>query len=402
MEFSRILPKVILVGAAIGLSGCGIITPQSGPSSVAIDLGQLSPNGLQYGLVKLTPDVIKTVAKSEPWGIAGTFSDKRPPPVIKFGIGDFVSVTIFEAAAGGLFIPVEAGVRPGNFVTLPNEPVDPAGNISVPYAGAIRAAGRTQTQVQEAIVHALAPSAIRPQVIVALASQNTSLISVLGEVNQPARFAAQPAGEHILDAITRGGGIKDQGYDSWVVLERHGRRAAVPFGALIYDPRNNIWVHPGDTIYVYREPQTFLALGAFNSTFVASSQQGMFTFDKWRLTLAEAVGKAGGLLDNQADPASVYLYRPEPRKLAEALGVDVSKFDGAFIPIIYNVSFRDPAGYFLASKFMMRDHDIMFSANANSVEISKLLGFLQTAIATYQDVALSGVYTEDWRILSKQ
>ena len=67
-----------------------------------------------------------------------------------------MSVTIFESAAGGLFIPAEASVRPGNFVSLPNQNVDTKGNISVPYAGAIRAAGRTPSEVQESIVDALA------------------------------------------------------------------------------------------------------------------------------------------------------------------------------------------------------------------------------------------------------
>ena len=32
-------------------------------------------------------------------------------------------MTIFEARSGGLFIPLEAGVRPGNFVTIPNQVV---------------------------------------------------------------------------------------------------------------------------------------------------------------------------------------------------------------------------------------------------------------------------------------
>lgn len=387
----------------LGLCGCGFVTPQAGPSSVAINLDLPSTTGLHYGLVEITPKVIDILARAEPWSIAGAFSDKRPPPEIKFGVGDVLSVSIFEAAAGGLFIPIEAGVRPGNFVTLPNEPIDAAGNISVPYAGAIQAAGLTQSQVQAEIVKALGNLAIRPQAVVALATQNTSLISVLGEVNQPNRFPAQPAGEHILDAITRAGGIKDQGYDTWVALERHGRRAAVPFGALIYDLRNNIWVHPGDTIYVYSQPQTFLAFGAFAfGAANAASQQAQFSFGNWRITLAEGVAKTGGLLDSQADPASVYLYRREPRQLADALGVNVRGYRRELIPIIYHISFRDPAGYFLATRFLMRDHDIVFAANAHTVEMTKLLVFLQTAINTYGDVAAAGLNSEQWRILSKQ
>ena len=79
----------------------------------------------------------------------------RPPPRITLGIGDVVSVTIFEAEPGGLFIPSDPGARPGNFVTLPNQVVDTNGNITVPYAGTIRAVGRTPPEVQEAINEAL-------------------------------------------------------------------------------------------------------------------------------------------------------------------------------------------------------------------------------------------------------
>jgi polysaccharide export outer membrane protein len=213
----------------------------------------------------MTPRVIDVLATYTP-RIGNVFADRRPPREIKFGIGDVVSVTIFESAAGGLFIPAEASVRPGNFVSLPNQNVDTKGNISVPYGGAIRAAGRTPSEVQQAIVDALKNRAIEPQAVVALIDQRTSLISVLGDVNTPNRFPANAAGEHVLDAITRAGGPKSQGYDTWVMLERGGRRATAPFGALVYEPSNNIWVHPDDTIYLYREAQTFLAFGAMAPT----------------------------------------------------------------------------------------------------------------------------------------
>ena len=117
--------------------------------------------------------------------ISNTFTDRRLPKAFQFGVGDVVSVTIFEAAAGGLFIPSEASVRPGNFVTLPNQEVDNNGNISVPYAGNIRAQGRTPVEVQQAIVDALKNRAIEPQAVVSLATQRTSLVTVLGDVFRP-------------------------------------------------------------------------------------------------------------------------------------------------------------------------------------------------------------------------
>jgi polysaccharide biosynthesis/export protein len=358
------------------LPACALM-PTSGPSNLDIESGRSSQ--IPYALVSLTPETVSTLNQIEPKGLAGIFParDRRPPTAIKFGIGDVVSVTIFEAAAGGLFIPAEAGVRPGNYVSIPDQTVDNDGNISVPYAGLVKAAGRTNGEIQADIVRHIGNRAIEPQVVVNLSQQRSSLVSVLGEVNTPVRYAAASIGaqDRITDAITRAGGIRGQGFETWVLLERGAVRAPVPFANLINEPANNVFVQPGDRIYVYREQQKFMAFGA-------TGQQGEFGFDAWRINLSEAVAKAGGLVDVQADPGSVFLYRREPREIAEALGVDVSRFPGELVPVIFSISFRDPGGYFLASKVQMRNQDILFIANSTSVEVTKFLIYLNVIMAT--------------------
>ncbi|WP_349644579.1 MULTISPECIES: polysaccharide biosynthesis/export family protein [unclassified Bradyrhizobium] len=362
---------------ALALAGCSTM-PRNGPDSGAIRAQQpVSPESLPYALVNVTPQTVATL-NDNTGRLTNAFSDQRPPNEIRFGVGDVVSVTIFEAAAGGLFIPLEAGVRPGNFIALPNQPVDGKGNISVPYAGAIRAAGRTPGEVQQTIIKALRNRAIEPQAVVALVDQRTSLISVLGEVNVPSRFPANAAGEHLLDAIARAGGPKAQGYDTWVSLEREGKRARVPFGALVYEPSNNIFVRPQDTIYVYREPQTFVAFGA-------AGQQGQFNFDAWRITVSEAVAKAGGLNDAMADPGSIFIYRGETREVAERLGVDVRRFDTPIVPVVYNFNMRDPSTYFLTTQMAMRNKDVLYVSNAHAVEVSKILNYIRLITATVND-----------------
>ena len=153
----------------------------AGPESWDIRAHHQDPDSLPYALIKLTPYVVDVLAQNTP-RLSVLFTDRRAAQTIRFGIGDIVGVTIFEAAAGGLFIPAEAGVRPGNFVQIPNQAVDSRGNISVPYTSGVRAAGRTAVEVQEAIVNALKSRAIEPQVVVSLVEQRTSLVSVLGEV----------------------------------------------------------------------------------------------------------------------------------------------------------------------------------------------------------------------------
>ncbi|WP_213769877.1 polysaccharide biosynthesis/export family protein [Bradyrhizobium sp. dw_78] len=373
--FQNISRVVFITAGVILLGGCALV-PASGPASYDVD--SQHTHTLPYALVKLTPETVSVLGHYEPRGLAGAFPDKEVRPAnLVFGIGDVVSVTIFEAAAGGLFIPTEAGVRPGNFVTIPDQTVDNDGNISVPYAGLVKAGGRTNGEIQNDIVNRIKNRAIEPQVVVSLSQQRTSLVSVFGEVNTPARYPAAASGalDRITDAITRAGGIKGQGYETWVMLQRGTRRATVPFANLVYEPANNIYVQPGDRIYVYREQQKFLAFGA-------SGQQGEFNFDAWRVNLAEAVGKAGGLVDVQADPASVYLYRLEPREVAQQLGVGVEKFTGELIPVIFTISFRDPGGYFLATNVQMRNQDVLFIANSPSVDVTKFLNYLNVMMAT--------------------
>src|SRR5262249_1796143 len=136
-----IMWAVPLLSVFILLSGCGLL-PMSGPATMDILSGQRDPTSLPYALVKVTPKYIDVHAQNAPRLIA--FNDRRRPRDITFGIGDILAVTIFESSSGGLFIPGEGGVRPGNFITIPNQAVDVKGNISIPYAGAIRALGRTQ------------------------------------------------------------------------------------------------------------------------------------------------------------------------------------------------------------------------------------------------------------------
>lgn len=368
--------RAALICASLGLAGC---FPADGPLSSAV-VTQASNQAAPYALVKLSPEVVSLIGQRRKAGL-GDLGGRGPSPQVVLGVGDVVSITIFEAATGGLFIPESSGARPGNFVTIPDQTVDNSGSITMPYAGSIRAAGRSIPDIQAEIVALLRDRAIEPQVVITLKEQRATLVSVLGAVRSPSQFPINPSGDRLLDVIARAGGPEFPGYDTYVTVQRGKREGTQHFQELVDNPGENIYVRAGDTVILAYQPRTFIALGA-------TGQNGQFKFEAENVTLAEAIGKAGGLLDDRADPTYVFLYRIENRDALERIGYDTTPFGGEAIPTIYLVDVRQPAGYFLASKFDVSDKDVLYLANAPTVNISKIFGFIRDGAGAGRDVNL--------------
>jgi polysaccharide biosynthesis/export protein len=367
-------PLLAVVAAAL-LPACSLL-PGTGPKSDAVEslaTASIRSNAaLPYALVDISADTIGFLSQPNLVSFKGAFPDKRPKPTQLIGVGDVLDVSIFEAAPGGLFTPAQAaGARPGNFVSLPSQAVDQKGNIAVPYAGEIPAAARTLPEIQDAIVARLRNRAIEPQVVVSLNTPHASVVSVLGDVNTAGVIPLNSVGERILSMIARAGGPKFEAIESWVTLQRDGKRVKVLLSRIVHDPNENIFVRPNDMIFITRESPTFTALGALNQNIFGFNSE--ISFDTETLTLAQALGKAGGLNDNFSDPAEVYVYRHEDRPYLNRLGVDTSRFITESVPTIYHINLRDPSGMLLASAFQMRTKDVMYVANAKVVDYYKFV-----------------------------
>jgi polysaccharide export outer membrane protein len=380
------------VAALLGGCAGGTIIPSDGPTGqavrakaeVTVDDVQ---NGLSYALVRLTPTVIELAQTEQYVPVFPRPVVQRASADIRVGIGDSLSITVFEAGAGGLFIPIQAGSRPGNFVQLPNQQIDQSGNITVPYAGSIRAVGRMVSDIQKEIENKLANRAIEPQIIVHTTERRANDISVLGDVNNPARFSMDPGGIRVLGAIARAGGPRFQAYESVVALQRGGRVDQVPLTTIVKFPEENVQLMGGDVVFVSRQQKYFLAFGGTGpfSSLVGSNNRRL-PFEDDNLTLAEGVAKAGGLESDRSDPRSVFLYRLERRPILEQLGVDISRMPGPLVPTIYMVDLKEPEGYFLANNFFMKNKDMIFVSDAPSVDIIKFMQLISSVTNTVRDV----------------
>ena len=381
-------PVLAVVAAAL-LPACTLL-PGTGPYSDSVNnnatAGVRSTTPLPYALVDVTADTIGFLSQPNLITFKGEFSDKRPKPTQVIGVGDVLNITIFEASPGGLFTPGQsAGARPGNFVDLPAQAVDQRGSIYVPYAGEIPAAARTIPEIQQAVIARLQNRAIEPQVVISLNQQHSSVVSVLGDVNTPGVLALNSVGERLLALIARAGGPRFEAIESYVTLQRDGKNVKVLLSKVVHDPRENIFIRPNDVIFLTHKSPTFTALGALNQNVFGFNSE--IPFDVETLTLTQAMGKAGGLNDQQSDPSEVYVYRYEERPFLEKLGVDTTRFTFERIPTIYRVNLRDPSGMLLAGGFQMRKKDVLYVANARVVDYYKLLTLINNTTTTVSNTA---------------
>jgi polysaccharide biosynthesis/export protein len=361
--------------AGLSLAGCAAL-PSAGPSASDIKHQEVKDNRQRFDLVDIDDDVVAALRAAPSESFPLRFKDSDKPPPLRIGIGDSLAVSIWEAAAGGLFTtPASDHVVPGaRNVMLPEQVVGPDGAISVPFAGRIRAAGRLPLDLQKTIERRLAGKAIEPQVVVTIAKSVTNSATVAGEVVNGARLPLSLNGDRLLDLIAAAGGAKAPVYETFVRLSRGGATASISLERLVANPAENIYAHPGDVLTLVRIPQSF-------SVFGATGTNAQVNFPAERLTLVEALAKAGGLQDARSDPAGVFLFRFEPPDIVKALGKpQLGSGPNGSSPVVYRLDLSDAKSYFLAQRFPVRDKDVIYVANADLNELQKFFGLLNTLI----------------------
>lgn len=374
MRSSTVSGLALIVAAAGLLTGCSTL-PATGPSTQDIVSEQRAIK--DFVLVNLDQRVVDIVSQYRVTAFSTRFAAPAPAPSQIVGVGDTLAITVFEAGQGGLF-----SSDYGSRVSM-TQRVDSDGSITVPYAGRVSAGGKSPQAVEKAIVSALEGRAIQPQALVTIQETVQRSYVVNGEVGSSGRKPVTAAGDRILDAIANAGGARQATYETRITLQRGSKQGSAIMKDMIDNPAENVFVQPGDRIYVTKDPEIFLAFGAV-------PQPGPINFGLEKLTLLEAVGKAGGLLDNRSDPGAFFVFRYEPESAVRQMKPDYKGTFGGKVPVVYRVNLRDPGAYFYAKGFTIRDRDVLYVANAAATELRKfleILGSIRNVARTAEDVA---------------
>jgi len=250
---------------------------------------------------------------------------------------------------------------------LPNVMVDERGMVFVPYVGPVRAAGRTVSELRDAIQTSLAEKTLNPQVDVQPVSSNGRRVSVQGAVNAPGLYPIERSTNRLLPMLARAGGIREDPEVILLSLRRNGHEGEIWVQDLYDNPALNVALRPGDSVIAERDRRVFTILGAVGG-------QSLVPFPSRDVTLTEAMARAGGLIDQIADPTGVFLFREElPEVAARVLALEGVEAAPQGTRIAYVVDMTKPGGMFVARDFRLRDRDTLFVTNAPFVQWQKVM-----------------------------
>jgi polysaccharide export outer membrane protein len=194
---------------SVELTACAYL-PTAGPTAGEVVDQGLQDNRIRYDVVDINHGVVDALLAQPVESFRTRFGKYGRPPPPKIGLGDTISISIWEAAGGGLFgTSAVAGVTTGSRnVTIPDQVVGADGGVSVPFADRVPVARRTTVEVQHEIERRLAEKAIEPQVIVTIIKSVTYAATVSGEVVSGARVPLSVNGDRLLDLIALAGGAR--------------------------------------------------------------------------------------------------------------------------------------------------------------------------------------------------
>jgi polysaccharide export outer membrane protein len=365
-----VIARILLAGTAcLASAGCSSISG-TGPSAGDIVEEAGTESAPRYELVDIDPTIVETLRQRGPDSFLAHFGDYRPSVEPRIGIGDTVTVTIWEAGSGGLFsapLVADRFSAGSKSATIPDQVVGRDGAITVPYAGRIPVAGRTTRDVQTIIEHALQGKAIQPQVLVNVAHSVSNTVTVTGEVVNGARVPLSVKGDRVMEVIAAAGGIRAPVNETYVQLSRGDVTERVAMTRVSSDPKENIYMRANDVLTLIRDPQTFIVYGA-------TGKNEEIPFDAEGINLAQALAKAGGLLDSRADPAGVFVFRYEPEEVARALRPNSPLVQhGHSTPIVYRLNLREANSLFVAQSFHVLNRDLLYVSNAPITDLQKAM-----------------------------
>ncbi len=374
-NFPHALRLVILPVACLFLMSCGL--PSSGPSVKDIQDSSVE-NGGDLHIVDVTAKVMRASARQQSSGFNRAFRSAGTVSVDRIHPGDTLTITIWENVENGLFATLGSKVT-----TLPAMQVDQLGNIFIPYAGTVKASGRTPDDLRLKVTDLLDGQTPDPQVEVRREAGNGATVSILGGVGGQGVYPIDASSRRLTGMLASAGGITLDPSVVKITVRRGANVGDIWFQDLLDNPANDIPLRAGDKIILEKDERYFISMG--------TTGQRRISFETHNPTVLEALAAVGGLRATSSNAKGIFVFRDEPASIANrVLGrtdlVGPQQF-------AYLVDLTSQSSLLVSGKFPIRDEDTVYVTEAPYVKWRTLLFTVIGALnaTTALDSALTGI-----------
>jgi len=186
------------LAAVLVLTSCGL--PRSGPSRGEILAGAREDAGVH---ILAVDDRVAQAARSvETLGFDSSFLNAAASRADRISAGDVLSITVWENVDNGLLASV------GQKVTfIADIQVDQNGTIFMPYAGNLKATGKTPEELRRLITEKLEGQTPDPQVEVRRLAGDGSTVSIVGGIAAQGVYPIEPSTRRLTAMLAKAGGV---------------------------------------------------------------------------------------------------------------------------------------------------------------------------------------------------
>jgi polysaccharide export outer membrane protein len=354
---SRGATALALFAVAGAVASCGL--PRSGPNKSEIFKGSVLRQGDAF-IVTVNSRVTRATSVQPSLGFDSSFKSAGIIGSDVIAPGDKLGLTVFENVKDDPLLG-NTGQRVSQLTELE---VDGQGNIFVPYAGKIKAAGQSPNSLRDIVTSKLDAQTPDPQVLVQRLAGDGATVTVAGFAGAQGILPIERPTRTLAAMLARAGGVSIPPETAIIRVTRAGKTGQVWLQDLYSNPAMDIALRPGDNVIVEKDSRKFTALGATGS-------QSLVKFESQTLSAIEAIATVGGLSTASADPTGVFVFRNEPAEIANAvLGRNDLQGDQRFV---YVLDLTQPTGMFEARDFLIRDGDTVYVTEAPFVQWTKTL-----------------------------